>query len=99
MLCEEFDNTAAADGVRPGVPVKLFVLHNGQAAHFGTATVSNLCTTSDTEGVRSMPNQHLSYKQGADLLVIRTVDIVDSIKDLANTYTLHTEDEVPSTFA
>lgn len=54
--------------------------------------------TSETELVKSIPNIELSWEQGTEFVVIRTVVIADSIKGLSNFYPFKTNDAVLATW-
>lgn len=77
VLNKEFDNTATASGVLPGVPVKLLAMHIWHAAQAGTAPESEAGATFGTGAVKRIHNQGLPRKRGADHIVIRTVVIAD----------------------
>lgn len=80
---QEFGDTAAALRVLPGVPVKQFTLQRGHVALVDTVTVRGAGATSETEEIRSMKDFYLLCEQGTNLVVIRTVILSYSVKNLA----------------
>lgn len=63
----------------------------------GTAGASAAGATSETAAVRTLHNHYLPQAYSTDLVVVPTVVIFDSVKDLAYPYTFHTNEEVPAT--
>lgn len=98
VLRKKFGSAAAAREVLLGMALKLFALHNGRAVQVDTATVSEADATSKTEVVSSMHNHDLPCDQGTGLVVIHTMFIADSIKDITYPYVFHQNEEVQTFF-
>lgn len=94
VLGKTFGNSVTVREILSGVPLKLLALQNGHAHQMGTATGSETGVPSKMEVVRTLPNHDIPREQGTELVVVRTVVIADSVKNLAYPYTFHTNDEV-----
>lgn len=71
VLLQEFDNTTRASVLLPGLPVKLYALHNGNAAQVSTLVVSQHGSTFKTEAFRSTRNHDLPCDPRMDRVFIR----------------------------
>lgn len=98
LVVKIFGGAAAAHGILPGAPVRLFILHDGHASQAGSPSVSAAGAPFETEAVRSLQTHDLKPEQDMDLVVIHNVFIAVSIKNLQCPHQFHTKDEVPVTY-
>lgn len=97
-LLESFRKTALVGGAVPGVTVTLFAVHECHAGTVSTAIVRELCAISATKLVRRFHSYDLPRNPGTNLVIIYSITIANSFKNLINPYTPTSNEVVPERF-